>query len=385
MASYYRSTNQSTVTFLTAETDFGLKLLHQTSINETLVVSPLSVILALAAIQMGAKGTTRTQINQAISVGATEIETIRYYSHLSEEVRKQRMGTRTEIANGIFMDKKVAVRKSYGLSIVKKFSSKVKSLRFSRKEVSVDRYVSYRTTGRIRHINTPSRIQDALSLLVSAASFTSQWEYSFVRKSNTFATFYSAEHSERKVEFMNVIKQTRYYAEDQDMQVLSLRYRDTSYALNIFLPKQKSAFSTLRAKLTGAAIQASLSQLKSTYVSVREQLDVEGFSGQTASIPKMRIVTEFKLKAALMALGVSELFSEHCDLGGITKSRAVKVSFAEHKAIIEGGTTEEESDSAYKPTLVSPMSGEPISFIADHPFFFVLTKDKNPLFIGQYV
>ncbi|KAL6744510.1 hypothetical protein Aduo_017437 [Ancylostoma duodenale] len=377
MASYYHSSNQSTVTFLTAETDFGLKLLGQTSINETLVVSPLSVILALAAIQMGAKGTTRTQINQAISVGATEIETIRYYSHLSEEVRKQRMGTRTEIANGIFMDKKVAVRKSYGLSIVKKFSSKVKSLRFSRKEAvteSVDRYVSYRTTGRIRHINTPSRIQDALSLLVSAASFTSQWEYSFVRKSNTFGMFYSAEHSERKVEFMNVIRQNRYYAEDQDMQVLSLRYRDTSYALNIFLPKQKSAFSTLRAKLTGAAIQASLSQLKSTYVS--------------ASIPKMRIVTEFKLKAALMALGVSELFSEHCDLGGITKSRAVKVSFAEHKAIIEvceGGTTEEESDSAYKPTLESAMSGEPISFIADHPFFFVLTKDKNPLFIGQYV
>ncbi|RCN28758.1 serine proteinase inhibitor [Ancylostoma caninum] len=257
-------------------------------------------------------------------LGATETETVRYYSHLSEEVRKQKMGTRTEIANGIFMDKKVAVRKSYGLSIVKKFSSKVKSLRFSRKEAvteSVDRFVSYRTTGRIRHIKTPSKIQDALSLLVSAASFTSQWEYSFVRKSNTLGTFYSAEHSERKVEFMNVIKQNRYYAEDQDMQILSLRYSDTSYALNIFLPKQKSAFSTLRAKLTGAAIQASLSQLKSTYVSV--------------SIPKMRIVTDFKLKPALMALGVSELFSEHCDLGGITKSRAVKVSFAAHKAIIE--------------------------------------------------
>lgn len=38
---------------------------------------------------------------------------------------------------------------------------------------------------------------------------------------------------------MNVVKQNRYYTEDDQMQVLSLRYSDLSYALNIFLPREK--------------------------------------------------------------------------------------------------------------------------------------------------
>lgn len=56
-------------TFLKAETDFGMRMLRESSINETCVVSPVSVILALAALQVGAKGLTKTQISRAISDG----------------------------------------------------------------------------------------------------------------------------------------------------------------------------------------------------------------------------------------------------------------------------------------------------------------------------
>ncbi|KHJ78242.1 hypothetical protein OESDEN_22138, partial [Oesophagostomum dentatum] len=103
--------------------------------------------------------------------------------------------------------------------------------------------------------------------------------------------------------------------------VLSLPYKDTSYAFNVFLPKVRYGLDALRKKLTGATIQKLLSQLKSTYM--------------TISLPKMKIETDFKLKAALMAMGVTEMFSDNADLSGITKLLPLKVSDAVHKAIIE--------------------------------------------------
>ncbi|ETN86996.1 serine proteinase inhibitor [Necator americanus] len=223
-------------------------------------------------------------------------------------------------------------------------------------------------------LKTRGNDQDALSVVLSAAYFTSQWEHSFVKATNSFGTFYHEESVKRKVEYMNVLNEKRYYAETEDMQVLSLRYKDTSYALNIFLSKDRFGFDALRTKLIGSLIQHSLSQLKATYMKI--------------SIPKIKIESEFKLKSVLKSMGISELFSDHCDLTGITKTSQLKISSAEHRAVLEvteDGTSEEGVQTYFKPTLPPTITVQPISFIADHPFIFVLTKDRNPLFIGQYV
>ncbi|KIH56471.1 hypothetical protein ANCDUO_13348 [Ancylostoma duodenale] len=55
--------------FLNAEMEFGLNMLRQSPVNEHPVVSPLSVIFALAMVHAGANGKTKTQINQVISNG----------------------------------------------------------------------------------------------------------------------------------------------------------------------------------------------------------------------------------------------------------------------------------------------------------------------------
>ncbi|EYC33142.1 hypothetical protein Y032_0002g622 [Ancylostoma ceylanicum] len=174
-----------------------------------------------------------------------------------------------------------------------------------------------------------------------------------------------------KIEFVNESDEERLYAEDQDMQLLSLRYKDPSYALNIFLPKNRFAIEQLREKLDGAYIQHMFSQLNMTSLRI--------------SIPKIKIETDFRLEEALMAMNVSEMFNDSADLTGITDSLRLKVSSATHKAIIE---VDEDGTTAAAVTLFKliPRFAPPESviFSADHPFIFILTKDKNPLFIGQY-
>ncbi|VDM68299.1 unnamed protein product [Strongylus vulgaris] len=105
------------------------------------------------------------------------------------------------------------------------------------------------------------------------------------------------------------------------------------------------------------------------------------------SIPKMKIETDFKLKEALIALGVSEMFSDNADLSGISSMNQLKVSDAAHKAIIEvdeEGTTAAAA-TAIKMVAESARMDDPIMFIADHPFIFILTKNKHPLFMGQFM
>ncbi|KAK6758076.1 hypothetical protein RB195_015721 [Necator americanus] len=340
MTSLQYSKNQSSM-FLRAETDFGLTMLRQSSISESVVISPVSVILALATIQIGAKGVTKTQISNAISQGASDVDIFKYYSSLSENVLHSRHGAKMRIANGLFVDgKKFVVRKKYEKVIIEKFASKVRSLRFWKKEETnqrIDAFVSHGTAGRIKHINTSSSIKGVL-----------------------------------QVEYMHIFNEKRYYTENENMQLLSLRYKDTSYALNIFLPKKRNGFDALRSQLSGSLIQRSFSQLQSTYM--------------TISLPKIKIETEFKLKSALRALGISELFSDKCDLSGITKTSQLKISSTAHKAIIEvaeDGTGEGESNSNYLPAVAPTGPHRAIEFIADHPFIFVLSKDLNPLFIGH--
>ncbi|RCN27633.1 hypothetical protein ANCCAN_26631 [Ancylostoma caninum] len=90
--------------FLDAELDFGLSMLRQVPATQQLVVSPISVIFALAMVQIGARGKTRMQINQAISRGAADEAIIKYYSKLYKEIVTSSNGTQARIANGLFIE-----------------------------------------------------------------------------------------------------------------------------------------------------------------------------------------------------------------------------------------------------------------------------------------
>ncbi|KHJ95376.1 hypothetical protein OESDEN_04674 [Oesophagostomum dentatum] len=89
--------------FLIAETDFGLNMLHHAPADESVVVSPLSVIFALTMVQAGAKDNTKSQINKLISKDSSDSAILDYYSDLSQQITKAKNGVKSRIANGFFL------------------------------------------------------------------------------------------------------------------------------------------------------------------------------------------------------------------------------------------------------------------------------------------
>ncbi|CAJ0599129.1 unnamed protein product [Cylicocyclus nassatus] len=219
-------------------------------------------------------------------------------------------------------------------------------------------------------------VSDADALIVNAIYFEANWYHKFNKGFTKKAMFHHSADNKEKVDYINEYRKNRMYAENEVVQVLSLPYKDTSYSFNIFLPKKRFDIDELRAKLDGAAIQNLLSCSRSTYLS-------------KISIPKMKLEKDYELKQALLAMGVTYLFdSASADLSGISKV-GLYASDAKHRAFIE---VDEEGTTAAAATYIGirkPMMltihQNPKKFIADHPFIFILNKDKNALFIGQFV
>ncbi|KHJ89493.1 hypothetical protein OESDEN_10680, partial [Oesophagostomum dentatum] len=118
--------------FLMVETDFGISLLRHAPATQSLVVSPLSVMFALAMVQLGSKGNTKSQINSLLSKDGSDSEIVEHYSRLSREVVEAKNGVQTRIGNGFFLNKDFQIEKDYENAVTKKYSAKVESLDFSK-------------------------------------------------------------------------------------------------------------------------------------------------------------------------------------------------------------------------------------------------------------
>ncbi|ETN86997.1 serine proteinase inhibitor, partial [Necator americanus] len=221
--------------------------------------------------------------------------------------------------------KEFSVEKQYADAISGNYSAKVEALDFwnaRQTAEKIDKFVSDATMDRIKDIVTESTVEGADSLIINAIYFHGKWQRAFDKEYSKNGTFHSSTVKQKEIEYMSGNRVVQYYAEDEDMQVLSLPYFDTSYAFNILLPMKRFGLEELRRKLNGTSIKRVFSQLKLTKL-------------EKISIPKMKIETDYKLKEALMAIGVTEMFSHSAELTGITRSAPLKVSRAAHKALIE--------------------------------------------------
>ncbi|CAJ0598696.1 unnamed protein product [Cylicocyclus nassatus] len=367
--------NFKTASMQVAETNFALNMLRQTPASESMVVSPVSVIFALAMVQLGAKGHTKTQINRVIANGATDGAIIDFYSSLSKNITNSH-GAQAKIANGLFLNKTFSIEKDYASMIVKKYGAAVKAYDFNQAAKTakiIDNFVRENTDGKIKNIITANAVKNEVALIVNAIYFKANWYNEFNKRSTTSTMFYHSATNKEKIKFMRVIAKNRLYAENDVVQVLSLPYKDTSYSFNIILPKKKFGLEELRKKLDGATLQNLLSRLRITLL--------------TISIPKMKLEKDYNLKKALKAMGVTNLFNRSlADLTGISK-KGLYASEAKHRALIE---VDEKGTTAAAATYIglrahSARRPRAKKFIADHPFIFILTKDRNALFIGQYV
>lgn len=361
---------------LQSETDFGLGLLRQQNLTESLVFSPLSIALALSLVHVAANGETRDEIREALVRGATDEQLEQHFANISAALLGAEKGTEVNLANHVFAKSGFPIKQSYLDTVKKLYNAGATSLDFSDREASaeeINKFVSVNTKEHIKKIISPDSItKDLVAVLTNALYFKADWLNKFKKESTFKREFFSSADNKREIDFLHASNVHRSYAENDQFQVLSLPYKDDSFALTIFLPKTRFGLGDALKSLDSATIQHLMSNVTDTFVNVR--------------IPKWKIEKELDLNSALQAIGIKKAFDSSADLGNMADG--IFVSQVTHKALIE---VDEDGTKAAAATSISislkslPFAPQdPIEFHADHPFLFVLSQNSHPLFVGLH-
>uniref|UniRef100_A0A915HZ33 Serpin domain-containing protein n=1 Tax=Romanomermis culicivorax TaxID=13658 RepID=A0A915HZ33_ROMCU len=217
------------------------------------------------------------------------------------------------------------------------------------------------------------------TLLVNALYFKGIWYDEFDVEKTTKKNFYSSPDHTVEIDMMHMNENEMYYENDQ-VQLLSLKYEHCSAKMIIILPKEKFGLKKVMDQLNGSTLRRWISELDKKEVHMQ--------------IPKFKIEQSFNLNESLRKLGLSLPFTDDADFSAMVEGTKIKISDVVHKAFIEVDEKGTEAAAASFAKMVPCslfISNEgPKIFTADHPFLFILKagryeQDQDTiLFMGKF-
>ena len=354
--------------------DFALDLLRENAGEKSALVSPLSVLSALALAENGADGETLTQMEQVTGVRADELtDLLQAYGTLVDDGP-------LSVANSIWL------RDSDGLAVEDDFletcggrlGAQVFSAPFDDSTVAdVNTWVSEKTDGMIPEmLNQIS--DDAQVLLVNALAFDGDWEDPFDSALVSPDTFTCEDGTERDVMMMHSAEDS--YLEGELATGFVKPYEGYDYAFVGLLPAEGVSVDELLTSLDGDALEELLTPVAGAAAEI--------------GLPKFTVGYEAELTDALRSLGMTDAFdATHADFSrmGTTEQGPLYVGGVLHKTFID---VNEEGTRAAAATTVTmdgaAAPGDPVVYhevILDRPFVYLIVdlRCDLPVFVGTYM
>ena len=354
--------------------DFALSLLRENAGENSALVSPLSVLSALALAENGADGETLAQMERVTGMSSDELtDMLQAYGVLGDD-------SPLRTANSIWL------RDSDGLAVENDFletcagqlGAQVFSAPFDDSTVDdVNAWVSEKTNEMIPEmLNQIS--DDAQVLLVNALAFEGGWEDPFDSALVSPDTFTCEDGTEQDVTMMHSVKGS--YLEGELATGFVKPYEGYDYAFVGLLPAEGVSVDKLLASLDRDALEELLAP-------------VEG-AGAEIGLPKFTASYETELADALRSLGMTDAFdAERADFSrmGTSEQGPLYVSGVLHKTFVD---VNEEGTRAAAATTVTmdgaAAPGGPIEYhevILDRPFVYLIMDLRCglPVFVGTYM
>jgi len=349
--------------------------------SSNVMISPLSIQLALSLLYQGAKGNSKAQLASVLGLLNVSDEVVQQESRnllLSYANLKNNLTANIELANVIFADHSTEIEDTYESVLNESFLTSTHRVNYTdavKSAETINSWVANKTNDLIKDLVSPTSLsKDTVMMLLNAVYFKANWQLPFQKALTT-----QAEFSVSKDTFVNAdmmfLDDSIYYGQNKELasQIISLQYEDPNFTMMIFLPDTEAGLKTLSTKLK----EKNLTQLHNS-LNPRDTL---------LSMPKFKLGFKTELVSAFKALGVSDIFNERADLSGIT-SGPVFVSDILHETKVE--VNEEGSEAAGVTGIqidIRAGGSSPVLLNIDRPFFFIIHDLKNniPLFMGKIV
>lgn len=359
-----------------AAADFGVRL-FQASMeeNKNTLISPLSVLYALAMTANGADGETLAQMEEVLGMDYEDLNCYMYaYMGLLSENKASKM----RLANSIWFkdDPDFAVNQDflqtnadyYGASIYKAaFDESTKN--------EINNWVNVHTDEMIPEI-LDQIPDDAVMYLVNALAFEAQWESVYEKMQVRSDTFTREDGTKQDVQMMH--SEEHLFIEDQLAAGFIKYYEDRNYAFVAILPNEDVTVAQYVESLTGEHLQEMLAAPEDIMV--------------LASIPKFETEYDIEMSKILQEMGMTDAFdwtvadfsrmgTYHADGVNICINRVLHKTFI---SVAEQGT---KAGAATAVEMVAEGAMEIPQYktiCLDRPFVYMLIDCQTnlPFFIG---
>ncbi|WP_320130207.1 serpin family protein [uncultured Sphaerochaeta sp.] len=343
-----------------------------------IMVSPISVFLALGMTANGAEGQTKETMLKVLTNSEYPLQALNEKSKsYLDSIEALDNSITLNIANSLWLQKNLKVGKQFLQSNKDFFRASVESLDFSKAQ-SVDiinNWVNDSTKGAIDSI-LDSLDPGAVMYLINAIYFKADWSTPFERSSTYDETFF-AQKGEIKTPFM-YRNGTFLYSKVADSQAVVLPYENERFAFFALLPDSPFSVRQWLERQSDSPLSALLDSMMRE--SAHKQIAL--------SIPKFEARYKDSLSGALKGMGMSIAFnSQLADFSLMTENKTKDIVLDEilHKTFIR--VDEKGSEAAAVTAVMMRATCMPIismPLIFDRPFLYGImdVKEGIPLFLG---
>lgn len=372
--------NEKAAVVVDANNAFGFKLFNKinedTPADNNIVISPLSVSMALGMTMNGANGNTRTAMENTLELQGSTAEAINEsYQTLIQALTTVDPDVTMEIPNSIWHRNDFEVIQGFIDVNQDCFFAEVNPLNFS-DPASVDiinNWVAESTHDKITTI-LDQIDPGAVMFLINAVYFKGTWNYEFDEQYTEPATFYLSDGTTKQVDMMKQ-EATLHYSSNELFEAVDLYYGSGNFSMVIMLPKGSNGPDDIITQMN--------EETWNTWMNSFSEFNIQ------LSLPKFKIDYNKQLNEALMQLGMGIAFDPTgADFSNINAFYELFIGFVQHKTYID---VNEEGTEAAAVTIVGMYTtdvGEgnpPYSFVVNKPFLFAIKEQDTDavLFLGK--
>lgn len=340
------------------------------NMNKTCCYSAFSIAYLLTLIYIGSTGKVREEIKKILMISIDD-DTLKTEIMKLIDVFISNEQVKMNISNGIYISDKLetSIDEEYKNFITKIGQISIEDFKKSREIVSkINEWISQKTNNLINNMLSDGDIKtETLMVMINAIYFKSQWKNKFKIEDTKRHKFTTS--SGKKLHVNMMFRQGKYnYYENEYFQLIEIPYSDSSYVMNILLPKNN--IKHIKTQIDGLEY-------------ILHETEV------CLYIPKFTIDLKIDMNGLLSKIGMSSLFEKDNGLlETVIKDTKLFIDKIIHQAKI---IVNEEGTEAVAATVNIMLKCHvrehyPFIFKADHPFQYQIVHkpSKIVLFSGLF-
>ncbi len=356
-----------------AVANFAVRLLRASNkTGENTLISPLSVLCALAMTANGAKGETLEQMEKVLGMTTEELN-LYLYSYMNSLTQGEKY--KLSLANSIwFTDhERFEVNQDFLQTNADYYGADIYMAPFNNSTLKdINDWVKERTDDMIPNI-LDEIPDEAVMYLVNALAFEAEWSEIYYKNQVRDGQFTKEDGTKQNAEFMYGSEGK--YLEDKNAIGFIKYYKDCEYAFVAMLPNEGVSVSEYIASLDGESLRALLANKQRATVNT--------------AIPKFETEYNVEMSEILSAMGMQDAFrAEKADFNalGVSSAGNIYINRVLHKTFISVGEKGTKAGAATVVEMTDEMAAviDPKQVYLDRPFVYMLIDCKNdiPFFIG---